>query len=1626
MKERIFLRPLGGWRSVCWAVAAAGVMAGAGPVRAGSYTQTFTAADGTTVLGDSSALAGTPAGTGSVQGNALRLTADGAGASTVSYKLPVLDSGKEITEFTVSFQLRLEKADPAAAPGEGFAMSFGALPANNGRGEEGFAMTNGVTVGWDAADAVDGPYIRAKANDVNVRTVLASALNPPGTVINGVPNFFFDGGFHPVVIKWNVFDGLEVSYAGQVVMTGIPTPGFSPAVGHRFGFTARTSAALSEGVFLDDLSVTTVPSAPLETGGPYITEFMADNRDTREDEDCESGAWLEIYNGQSTAVSLAGWSLTDDPAVPRRWALPSITLQPYAYTVIWADGKDRRTGPQYHTNFALNPAGGYLSLVKPDGVTVASSYTYARQVVDVSFGVLRPTLVQGYFQTPTPGAKNAGVQAPAPASGEEVVFSRSGGLLAGPSSLQAAAPTEAGAVVRYTLDNTRPHGASPVWPTAGLVLNAPATPGALNTAINVRAAVFAPGRLPGKISSRTFIPLDASLTNYRGTGQPFSSNLPIIVFNSFGKPIDTAGGSPGARTFSYCYGITLAPDPANGNRTSLTGPVDYQGRGGVHVRGETSSGFAQKPYSWELWDNYENDKDESILGLSADSDWALISNYNDKSVLRNKLPFDTMYELNGEGSAMRERYVEVFFRQQDQGALRSADYRGIYILVERIKRHKDRVDIEEVRPCDNVLTNNPAVDDLAPISGGYIFRKDKDPQENPFTTSSGQALQIREPQAPTANQTAYIRGYMNRFEAALNGPNFADPVNGYAKYIDVDSFIDNHIWVEFCKQIDGYRLSTYWTKERGGKVRALPIWDYNLSLGNADYLGGFNPLGWYFAEGDIYNTANYPWYKRLFADPEFTRKYWDRYWQLRRTILSTPVLMARIDSMVNLLSDGRPLDAVTNGTGTWPTGTPSVENPIGRHHLRWKRLGVYDWPNAAGFNLRTRWNPTTPFDWTTITSATTSAQVAQATSEVAHVKAWLARRLVWMDDQSMSFNQTARNLKPPVLNRYGGAVADGFAVQISNPNPYGVIYYSLDGADPRPAGGAPPVAGTPSLGGLNAVVTTHVAISETGTGDYLVPSVANGGSVLTVADWTGVAPPPNDAEWRKGKPLGFGFKTPAPGTFAPYIATDLGPEMFPGGVTANTGVYVRLPFTLSQTQIDELHAFRLAARFDDGFIVYLNGTQLKREGAGSVPAVPLWNSSTTTTRSDTNAVTPAPITGLPNLATIKNLLVPGTNVLAFHGLNTTATAGADFLLQPRLEIDTLRVTQEPPTQPLPPLTASTTLKARLYDATINTWSPLTEAAFLVNVVPASAANVVVSEIHYHPLDPTAAELAAGFSGSSEFEFIEIMNIGTNTVDLSGCRFTNGVVFDWADAPLDRRTLVPGGRQIVCRNAAAFASRYPADGIAVAGTFTGNLSNAGELIRLVDAASADIKNFAYDDSPPWPADTDPATGAPYGYSLVLNNPTTNPDHAVAANWRSSAVVHGQPGHADGTGFAGRLPLADTDGDGTVDLLEFATGTRVDQRDAPRSPELGVGGPVENGVASAYLEFSFSRNLAADGIVFQPEATSDPHDWSAHAIPLTFAGSVRRGDGTATEIWRTTQPAAALPRTVLARLRVSPLR
>lgn len=1560
---------------------------------AGTYTQSYTFPNGTTDLGDGSSIRSNN-NVASVQNNRLRLTQNGVGNSLASYRLPVLDPGREIESFSMEFDLTLFETPGGNPPADGFSINFGAIPPvtadPTGSGEEGWTVANGLVIAFDTWDnGGEPPAIEVKANGLPVRSVTLASIDPQGNFLN-----FFDNESRKFIIQWDS-SGIDITYGNRQVMVDQPTPGFIPKIGDYFAFSGRTGGA-TEDVFFDNMNVRTTIATPLNTGGPVISEILVDNDRTLEDEDCDSGAWLEIYNGQDAPLNLEGWALTNSSTGTPKWTFPAVTVPAYTYYLVWVDGKNRSTGTNLHADFSLVKAGGYVALLRPDG-TVASSLTYPAQSEDVSYGRKGTDQTIGFFETPSPRLANRGEQSPGGPIKEEVQFSRTGGLITEPVLLTATAPTTTGAVIRYTIDGTIPSASSPVYPTAGLNVNGSMT---------VRARIFAPDRLPGPVTTRGFILLDTSLTNYRGSG-PFTSNLPIIVLHSFGAPIDSMTGSPGRRPFIYSYIAVLDKNTENG-RVSITGATDFTNRVGIHVRGETSAGFAQRPYSIEFWDNQDRDKDASILGLPADSDWALISNYNDKSLIRNKLPFDTMFETNGEGSAMRERYVEVFFRQDNAtGPLRYTDYRGVYVLTERIKRHKNRVDIDRLKPCDGVFTNNPAVDDVGVISGGYIFRKDKDPQDNPFVSSRGVPFQIVEPDPPSTAQRDYLRDYVNRFEAALYGANFTDPATGYAKYIDPKTFIDNHLWVEITKQIDGYRLSTYYTKDRAERIKAFPIWDYNLSQGNANYLEGQNPRGWYYTQ---VGGADYHWYPRLFQDPKFLRAYWDRYWQLRRGIFSNEAIIARIDAYVNQLSDGQPSAVITNDS------YPTVDVPASRHHSRWRRLGVYDWPNADGFQLRTRWN--SPLDVSSVQfpppSHTATGGASTTNSEIAHVKTWLLQRLMWMDTKSMTYgDNNAVGVMAPDFNQYGGPVPEGFQLTMSHRNANGDIFYTTDGTDPMPA---------------NMTADVVTIIPEGANAQYIVPSTTNGGSSLTIANgdanqWNNVAPPPNANNWRTG-PMGFGFDYVdiPPIDFTPFIKTDVRELMQPtNGDPANATLYVRIPFTLTPEQTNSLVTLKLKVRYDDSYIAYLNGVEVARKNVLST-LTPAYDSASGLSRPDSAAIIQETVDLTNHVGLLRE-----NNVLAIHAMNAIASgassAAKDFLISPALEGE--KRPQFEANKYSAPITISgvTHVKARVLSGL--TWGPLTEAVFLPNAVPASAANLVVSKLHYHPLDPTAEEMTAGANNQNDFEYLELMNISNQMIDMTGVRVTEGIAFNWADAPVQAQRLAPGARMLIVENAAAFALRHPNSGALIAGSYVGNLSNGGEAIRIVAANGADIKYFTYDDDPPWPVDADggrfDAQGNRLGggYALVLIDPRSNPDHNVAGNWRSSAQLHGLPGRADTAPFAGN-PIGDLDGDGLPDLVNYATGMNGSNG---RGLQVARASYNVGGTVGEYLTLTLPRSLSAEGVVLGVQISQDLRNWQNAGDALVYVGSRNNGDGTESMVYRTSQPVGSLPPQFYVRLNVS---
>src|SRR5262249_50808016 len=159
-----------------------------------------------------------------------------------------------------------------------------------------------------------------------------------------------------------------------------------------------------------------------------ISEVMAVNRRTLADQDGEYSDWIEIFNPNSSAVSLEGWYLTDDPNVLNKWRLPAAKIKGNGYVVVFASQKDRQAaGAELHTNFKLDHHGGFLALVKPDGATISFQFVpgYPAQVTDVSYGI-DPTAgpvplssadhtsagtglsvdQSRYFTHPTPGSRN--------------------------------------------------------------------------------------------------------------------------------------------------------------------------------------------------------------------------------------------------------------------------------------------------------------------------------------------------------------------------------------------------------------------------------------------------------------------------------------------------------------------------------------------------------------------------------------------------------------------------------------------------------------------------------------------------------------------------------------------------------------------------------------------------------------------------------------------------------------------------------------------------------------------------------------------------------------------------------------------------------------------------------------------------------------------------------------------------------------------------------------------------------------------------------------------------------------------------------------------------------------------
>ncbi|HAA86803.1 MAG TPA: hypothetical protein DCE22_01010, partial [Verrucomicrobiales bacterium] len=245
--------------------------------------------------------------------------------------------------------------------------------------------------------------------------------------------------------------------------------------------------------------------------------------------------------------------------------------------------------------------------------------------------------------------------------------------------------------------------------------------------------------------------------------------------------------------------------------------------------------------------------------------------------------------------------------------------------------------------------------------------------------------------------------------------------------------------------------------------------------------------------------------------------------------------------------------------------------------------------------------------------------------------------------------------------------------------------------------------------------------------------------------------------------------------------------------------------------------------------------------------------------------------------------------------------------------------------------------------------------------PASSQNIVISEIMYNPADPSSTEIEAGFTDADQFEFIELLNVGDKSTDLSGSRFVNGIDYEFESGSL----LDPGKRIVIVRNRAAFLQRYPDafTSLAAKEFFNGTgLANGGERLRLLGIGSDEIRNFVYDDRRPWPEAADGE-----GHSLNLLNAENGPDHSLSENWTISSQISGTPGQED-NGLS--QEIIDQDKDGLSAFVENALGTSDNAPNAPFMISFDSEGKTT---------ISHTQNRNAEGISFSIQLSSDLKEW-----------------------------------------------
>jgi len=415
----------------------------------------------------------------------------------------------------------------------------------------------------------------------------------------------------------------------------------------------------------------------------------------------------------------------------------------------------------------------------------------------------------------------------------------------------------------------------------------------------------------------------------------FTSNLPIVLINTKGKSIVDEPKINAEMKIIY-----NGTDEMNSIDDQT---YDYNGMIGIELRGNSTQGFPKKPYSVETRDADGNNLNVEILGMPAENDWVFRASWLDRTFIRNPLAHHLSRET-GEWSS-RFRHCELFLNNK---------YQGIYIILEKIKRDKNRLDLAELNP-DELEGED--------ITGGYIY------EITGFHDDFGNNRRIKYPKPNNIHnlQLNYIRDYDDGFREMMEKDGWNDEQTGYSQWIDVYSFVHEMIVQEAMRNSDAFGWSAYFHKDKNGPICAGPVWDFDQSSGNSSYKEGYETTGWLV---EMWSNPSPLFWQKLFSDDIFKGLLKYRWFQLRKRDFSNQSVYFFIDSIANYL------------------GGAQIRN-----FSTWNILGQELWRDTPGWEFRYSYD-----------------------QYVQYLNSYINDRFKWLDGQMQSFPTIIENEENRISN----------------------------------------------------------------------------------------------------------------------------------------------------------------------------------------------------------------------------------------------------------------------------------------------------------------------------------------------------------------------------------------------------------------------------------------------------------------------------------------------------------------------------------------------------------------------------------------------------------------------------------